>query len=68
MEAVQKMNVFYQSIDIDYLKEGISILWVARKFLLKDTKNLLYDFTLLLYDCNTLYTGQLEKRCPLAIS
>ena len=38
MEAVEKMHIFYQSMDIDYLKETISILGIARKFLFKDTK------------------------------
>ena len=38
VEAVEKMHVFYQPMDIDYLKETISIPGIARKFLFKDTK------------------------------
>ena len=34
----EKMHVFYQSMDIDYLKEAISTLGMARRFLFKDTK------------------------------
>ena len=38
MEAMEKIHVFYKSMDIDYLKETISIPGIARKFLFKDTK------------------------------
>ena len=38
MEIVENMYVFYQSMDIDYLKETFFILGIARKSLFKGTK------------------------------
>ena len=36
VEAVEKMQVFYKDIGIDFLKECLSIPGVARKFLFQD--------------------------------